>query len=89
MGDILGAFISIVTVEYIRGVKENNWQPFSKKLWQRNYWEHIIRNEEELMRIQNYIKNNPSKWENDRLKRASGNRVQEIMESYEEEPWMI
>lgn len=89
LGDILGAFTSIVTVEYIRGVKENNWQPFPKKLWQRNYWEHIIRNEEELLRIRNYIKNNPLKWEIDRFKRASANRVQENMESYEEEPWMI
>jgi len=89
LGDILGAFSSIVTVEYIRGVKENNWRPSPKKLFQRNYWEHIIRNEEELLRIRNYIKNNPSKWENDRFIRASGNRVQENMALYEEEPWMI
>jgi Mg2+ and Co2+ transporter CorA len=30
-------------------------------IWQRNYFEHIIRNEEELYRIQEYIKNNPLK----------------------------
>lgn len=31
-------------------------------LWQRNYYEHIIRNEAELNRIQKYIISNPAKW---------------------------
>jgi len=31
-------------------------------VWQRNYYEHIIRNEESLNNIRNYIVNNPSKW---------------------------
>ena len=31
-------------------------------IWQRNYYEHIIRNNFELNRIKNYIKNNPYKW---------------------------
>ena len=35
------------------------------KLWQRNYWEHIIRNDDELYRIRRYIKNNPLKWSDD------------------------
>ena len=65
VGDMIGAFQSIVTVEYIRGVKNNNWQPFDGKLWQRNYWEHIIRNEQSYQRISEYIINNPSKWEED------------------------
>jgi len=33
--------------------------------WQRNYYEHIIRNENELNKIREYIINNPSKWELD------------------------
>ena len=32
VGDIIGAFESITTVEYIRGVKNNNWQTFDRKL---------------------------------------------------------
>jgi len=35
-------------------------------VWQRNYYEHIIRNEESLNRIREYIVNNPSRWEIDR-----------------------
>jgi REP element-mobilizing transposase RayT len=32
-------------------------------VWQRNYWEHIVRNEEELQRIREYIRDNPVEWE--------------------------
>jgi putative transposase len=35
-------------------------------IWQRNYYEHIIRNEEELTRIREYVANNPLQWEDDR-----------------------
>ncbi len=45
VGDMMGAFKSITTVEYIEGVKNSGWQPFNGKLWQRDYHEHIIRNE--------------------------------------------
>ena len=67
VGDMVGAFQSIVTVEYIRGVKIQGWQPFNGKLWQRNYWEHIIRNEQSYQRISAYIINNPSNWNEDKL----------------------
>jgi len=36
-------------------------------VWQRNYYEHIIRNEEDLYNITQYIKNNPSNWDKDDL----------------------
>lgn len=36
------------------------------KLWQRNYYEHVIRNENDLYRIRQYIEDNPLKWENDK-----------------------
>ncbi len=67
VGDMVGAFESITTVEYIRGVKQKKWQPFDGKLWQRNYWEHIIRNEKSYQNISEYIINNPLKWENDKF----------------------
>ena len=34
-------------------------------VWQRNYYEHVIRNEESLNRIRQYILDNPLKWELD------------------------
>lgn len=38
------------------------------KIWQRNYHEHIIRNEESYLNISNYIVNNPASWKDDPLK---------------------
>ncbi len=38
-----------------------------RDVWQRNYWEHIVRNEQELNRIREYMRNNPAQWETDRL----------------------
>ncbi|MBI1185283.1 transposase [bacterium] len=67
VGDMVGAFQSIVTVEYIRGVKQLGWQPFNGKLWQRNYWEHIIRHEQAYHRISEYIINNPKNWDLDKF----------------------
>jgi putative transposase len=36
-----------------------------KPVWQRNYYEHIIRNEDDYKRIQNYIETNPANWNSD------------------------
>jgi REP element-mobilizing transposase RayT len=67
VGEMVGAFQSIVTVEYIRGVKTMGWTRFNGKLWQRNYYEHIIRNERSYQIISNYIINNPAKWKGDKF----------------------
>ncbi len=64
---MMDAFKSITTVEYIRGVKTFGWQRFSGKIWQRNYYEHIIRDEQSYQRISEYIINNPAKWADDKL----------------------
>ena len=50
-----------VTTRKINHIRKISGQ----KLWQRNYWEHIIRNEIELNRIREYIVNNPLKWKLD------------------------
>lgn len=65
LGAIIGAFKSITTHDYIAGVRQRNWPPFSGKLWQRNYYEHIIRNESELNRTRQYILDNPVNWDQD------------------------
>jgi len=44
-----------------------DWKPFNKKLWQRNYYEHIIRNEQSYIKISEYIQNNPQKWTDDKM----------------------
>jgi len=58
------------TNEYIRGVKISGWQRFNGKLWQRDYWEHIIRDQKTFDEISDYIINNPINWNADKLKQA-------------------
>ncbi|MDI9342308.1 MAG: hypothetical protein QM534_17175 [Sediminibacterium sp.] len=60
-------FKTMTTNEYIRGVKTLGWQLFNGKLWQRNYYEHIIRNEQSYQTISEYIINNPAKWADDKF----------------------
>lgn len=66
IGDIVGAYKSLITHEYILGVKNNGWKPFDKQLWQRNYYEHIVRTEEDLNKIREYVNINPLIWNRDR-----------------------
>lgn len=65
VGEIVGAYKSITTNEYIRNVKNNSWQPFDKRVWQRNYYERVIRNESELYFLRQYIANNLAEWDSD------------------------
>jgi REP element-mobilizing transposase RayT len=58
-------FKTMTTNEYIRGVRQFGWTPFRGKLWQRNYYEHVIRDQDDLERIQRYIAHNPIGWEED------------------------
>lgn len=64
---VVGWFKTMTTNEYIRGVKTLDWPRFNGKLWQRNYYEHIIRNETSYLTISNYIINNPAKWDTDKF----------------------
>ena len=76
LGNMIGAFKSITTHQYIQGVRQKDWPPFDGRLWQRNYWEHIIRDEQSLHRIRNYIQSNPISWEQDSL-HPTANRKKE------------
>ena len=90
--DVVHRFKTLTTKRYTDGVKHNGWQPFPGRLWQRNYWEHIVRNERELHHIREYIVNNPAKWESDRLyspPSKSSPVVQERVSEYTEEAWMV
>jgi len=66
LGTIIGELKSLIINEYIKNVKQNNWPKFNKRIWQRNYFERIIRNEKEYLKIKEYIKNNPKIWGRDR-----------------------
>ena len=61
--EILKWFKTQTTNAYIRGVKDGLYLPYQQHLWQRSYYEHIIRNEMDLNETRSYIENNPaSRW---------------------------
>jgi hypothetical protein len=76
-------FKTMTTNEYLRGVKTSGWAPFQGQLWQRNYYEHVIRDEESLNRIRQYILSNPAQWDFDPEKSAAG----ELPKTYELKEW--
>ena len=59
LGTVLGAFKSMTTNRYIRGVHKQSWPAFEKRLWQRNYWDRVIRDDRELEETRKYILENP------------------------------
>ena len=60
--DVMRFFKTMTTNEYIRGVKNSELQPFEGKLWQKSYYDHVIRNQQDYNEIWEYIENNPTKW---------------------------
>jgi len=64
---IINWFKTMTTNEYIKGVKYGMYKPFNKRIWQRSYYDHIIRNEQDYIHIAEYIQNNPAKWQEDRF----------------------
>ncbi|MCK4503411.1 MAG: hypothetical protein KAU22_10275, partial [Desulfuromonadales bacterium] len=62
LGTIIQSFKRHSTIEYIKMVKQNILSPFNKRIWQHNYWEHIIRGNDGYDRITQYIARNPQIW---------------------------
>ncbi|HEU4743061.1 MAG TPA: transposase [Meiothermus sp.] len=65
LGRVVQAFKSLTTVKYARGVKGSGWPPFDKRLWQRNYYERILRDEDKLQVVREYIVHSPLAWHTD------------------------
>ena len=60
--DVMRFFKTMTTNDYIRGVKDGTLTPFDGKLWQKSYYDHVIRNQQDYNEIWQYIENNPTKW---------------------------
>jgi len=65
LGRIIQWVKTMTTNAYIRGVKNRGWPRFDRRLWQRDYFERIIRDEDEHMRVSHYIRMNPVWWNQD------------------------
>ncbi|NOY12287.1 MAG: transposase [Deltaproteobacteria bacterium] len=65
IGEIVGSFKSLCVNAWLKIIKEENLNAVGK-FWQKNYYDHIIRNANEMERIRRYIVDNPLHWELDR-----------------------
>ena len=82
LGDIVGAFKSLCVNAWLRVIKTENINARGK-FWQNNYYEHVIRNDEEMNRIRQYIIDNPLQWELDRENPTPSKEQQQT------EKWMV
>jgi len=62
LGTMVQWFKTMTTNAYMRGVRDDGWPRFEKRMWQRNYHDRIIENEKCLRQVRNYIIQNPAKW---------------------------
>ncbi len=67
VGDIVGAYKSLTALECLEIFKQQYPGKRMGKLWQRNYFERIIRDDQAYHNISNYIINNPANWNGDKF----------------------
>ena len=56
---------SVIAI-FVSTLKRFTNKNVGKKLWQRSYYDHIVRNENEYLKIWEYINSNAQKWQNDK-----------------------
>ncbi len=61
--DVVHRIKTLTTKRYIDGVMQCGWPRFPGKLWQRNYYEIIVRGDRALANIRAYIHDNPAHWD--------------------------
>jgi putative transposase len=61
LSSLMGAYKSAVTQQAV-----NRGLIAAPPLWQRNFYDHIVRGDQELERIREYIRQNPARWQHGR-----------------------
>jgi len=67
LSDVIGWFKSVTTHDYGVGVRKFGWPPYHGRLWQRGFYDHVVRTDADLDRVSAYIANNPAQWTTDEL----------------------
>jgi putative transposase len=65
LGKIVGSLKSKIVNQWLKHIKQNKLNLLAS-IWQRNYFEHRIRNQTELKKFSKYIELNPTNWNKDR-----------------------
>jgi putative transposase len=66
LSSVMQWFKSWTTAQYRSGVVNQDWTPFPGRLWQKSFYDHIVRHNEALNMIRYYIQQNPKRWSVDR-----------------------
>ncbi len=67
ISEIVQSFKRHSSIEYIKMVKDGVLPPFEKQIWQRSFYDHVIRNQNDYEEIYKYIDENPLRWQYDRF----------------------
>ena len=67
LGEVMKWIKGVGTTEYRRGVIEQGWPRYNQHLWQSGYYDEIVRSEKQLYAIQQYIEDNPRRWDSDEM----------------------
>lgn len=68
LSEMVQRFKTVTTKLYIDGVKAGDNPPFEKKIWQKSFYDHIIRDSRSYQTIWQYIDENPMNWDDDELR---------------------
>jgi putative transposase len=69
LSDIIGKFKSLSWTNVKQNISSEIWnhKGSSTQIWQKSFYDHIIRDEKDLERVREYICNNPLQWELDEM----------------------
>ena len=59
---VMDWFKTVTTKRYGVGVRKHSWPNYLGKLWQRSYYDHVVRDEKDHERCRDYISSNPHRW---------------------------
>ena len=62
----LGKIVAYFKYQFTKHINQHHNMP-GTRIWQRNYYDHVIRDDTDLQRIRQYIQDNPMKWALDQL----------------------
>ena len=62
MSDVVERFKSLTTKRYGDGVRTQGWPPYDGHLWQRGFYDRIVRNQYDLGKFRRHIDANPARW---------------------------
>jgi REP element-mobilizing transposase RayT len=65
LSQVIQAFKRYTTIQYVKLVKEGRAPSFDQRVWQRSFYDHVLRSEADYQRVWRYIDENPAKWAED------------------------